>query len=472
MPEINEQSKDKVVIDYAPENMSEEERRSLLGMNIENEFNAISRDLDKFHAIFYQIWEMGYPRLTFDVPTAAVGFDKKGRRIEFMFNPIFWKESDTYTKEFVICHECLHVILNHGMRIKDLKGKEFWARIANYALDVVINHMLVNKFNFDRYSIQDQDKYCWIDTVFGKDHKQVDRNRAFEYYFGLLKEKIVEDLSTMKLKIKNADGSTSDVGGEMVDVHDFLEGLDNESLQKEIEEHINKNLNDFDKKDFIDKLSKTGEGKERMKESNSKQAGSVAAGITFKMNLYEKVKKKKKWETVIKKWSMKFMKNEQGIEQWAKVNRRISDLQTNLLLPSEIDEQHMTQDRIQVWFFLDVSGSCVHLKDRFFRAVRSLPEDRFLVKLFSFDHEVYNVDIKKGEVYGGGGTSFSILENRIQSDIKKEGLKYPEAVFVMTDGYGDKVLPQFPKKWYWFLSDNYRYCIPQESNIYSLKDYE
>ena len=52
MPEINEQSKDKVIIDYAPENMSEDERRSLLGMNIENECNAISRDLDKFHAIF------------------------------------------------------------------------------------------------------------------------------------------------------------------------------------------------------------------------------------------------------------------------------------------------------------------------------------------------------------------------------------------------------------------------------------
>ena len=92
--------------------------------------------------------------------------------------------------------------------------------------------------------------------------------------------------------------------------------------------------------------------------------------------------------------------------------------------------------------------------------------------MFSFDHEVYDVDMKKGEVYGGGGTSFSILEDRIQKDIKIYGKKYPEAVFVMTDGYGDAIRPQFPKKWYWFLSYNYRDLTPKECNIHMLKDYE
>jgi predicted metal-dependent peptidase len=471
VPEINEQ-KDKIVIDYAPTSISEQERAELLGMNIQEEFNTISRDLDKFHAIFYQIWDMGYPRLSFDIETACITFDKKGRRIEFLFNPIFWKKSSTYTKMFVICHECLHVILNHGRRIKDLKGGKFWQKAANYALDVVINHMLVDKFNFDRYSIDGQENYCWIDTVFGKDHKDVERNRSFEYYFGLLKQKLVESaMASAKMKIKNLDGSTSDVNGELVDAHEFLEGLDNESLKKEIEENINNNINEYDKKDFVDKLGKTGEGKEQIKQSG-KEAGSVAAGIVFKMNLYEKVKKKRKWESVIKKWSLKFIKDEQGVEQWARVNRRINGLNTNLMLPSEVDDQNLHQDKIEVWFFLDVSGSCVHLKDRFFRAVRSLPDDKFIIRLYSFDNEVYDVDMKKGEVYGGGGTSFAILENKIQQEMKTYGKKYPEAVFVMTDGYGDAVKPQFPKKWYWFLSYNYRSYVPQESNIHMLKDYE
>lgn len=476
MPEVFEKSESPPkVVDYAPKNISETDRATLLGMNITEEFNEISRDLDKFHSVFYQIWEMGYPRLTFDIPTAAIKFDKKGRRVEFLFNPVFWKESDTYTKEFVICHECLHVILNHGVRIKDLKGAKFWAKVANYALDIVINHMLVDKFNFDRYSIDGQEKYCWIDTVFGKDHKQVEKNRAFEYYFGLLKQKIVENAKSMsgKMKIRNGDGSESEVEGELVDVHDFLEGLDNEELKNDIKEHINNNLNDIDKKNFVDKLNQTGEGSKSISDEKEQQAGTVAAGITFKMNIYEKVKKKSKWETVIKKWSLKFMREDHGVEQWAKTNRRISNLSIDLILPSEIEDQKDIQDKIEVWFFQDISGSCIHLKDRFFRAARSLPEDKFLIRMFSFDTQVTEVDIKKGELRGGGGTSFSILESYIQREIKANpSQKYPEAVFVITDGYGDRVNPQFPKKWYWFMSANYRDCIHKECNINMLKDFE
>lgn len=460
------------VIDYAPEGMSEKERAELLGMNITEEFNEISKDLDKFHSIFYQIWEMGYPALTFDLPTAAVGFDKKGRRIEFMFNPKFWKECDTYTKEFVICHECLHVILNHGVRIKDLKGNRYWQRLANIALDVVINHMLVDKFNFDRRSIKNHDGYCWIDTVFGKDHKKIEKNRSFEYYFGILKQKTIEDVKSGKIMFVNGDGSLSGMG-DLIDAHDFLEGFDSDSLRKEIEDHINKNINDIDKKNFVDKLKETGEGQEHLKENPNQQAGSVAANILFKMNIYEKVKKRRKWETVIQKWSMKFMKEDHGVEQWAKMNRRISDMSTNLLLPSEVEDDNVVNDRIEVWFFQDVSGSCVHLKDRFFRAARSLPEDKFIVKAFSFDTQVHEVDLKKGHIRGGGGTSFSVLESYIQKAIKAgKSAKYPEAVFVITDGYGDNIRPERPKNWYWFLSTNYRNCIPTECNVHFLKDFE
>jgi len=471
MPEIVDDKK----IGYSTENLSESEKSDLLNMNITEEFNEISRDLDKFHSVFYQIWEMGYPRLTFDIPTAAVCFDKKGRRVEFLFNPLFWKKCDTYTKEFIICHECLHVILNHGIRIKDLKGVKFWGEVANYALDIVINHMLIDKFNFDRYSINDQEKYCWIDTVFGKDHGRVEKNRAFEYYFGLLKEKIVENVksSSGKMKIRNKDGSESEIAGQVIDAHDFLEGLDNEEMKKDIEEHINENLNDIDKKNFIDKLNDTGEGSKTIKEQKDKKAGTIAGGITFNMNIYEKVKKKPKWESVIKKWSMKFLKEDQGVEQWAKINRRIANLETSLMLPSEVDDQKDVQDRIEVWFFQDVSGSCVSLKDRFFRAARSLPEEKFLIKMFCFDTSVHEVDIKKGELIGGGGTSFSIIEDYIQKRIKQNPLgKYPEAIFVITDGYGNKVIPQFPKKWYWFLSVNYKGFIPNECNINMLKDFE
>lgn len=457
--------------DYTPKNLSEEQVKDLLGMNIKDEFNKISKDLDKFHAIFYQIWEMGYPRLSFEVPTAAVAFDKKGKTIDFIFNPIFWKESDIYTKEFVICHECLHVILNHGIRIKDLKGNIFWQNIANMALDVVVNHMLIDQFNFDRISIKNQENYCWIDTVFGKDYDKVEKNKSFEYYFGLLKDNIKESACSGKMRIKNLDGTMSDINSQTIDIHDFIDGFDDESIKNTIKERINKSMNEFDKKDFHDKIKNTGEGKESIK-SNEQEAGNIAAGIKFITNIYEKVNKKRKWETVIKKWSLKYLKSEQDVEQWAKTNRRINGLETNLLLPSDIEDHNISNERINVWFFLDTSGSCIHLKDRFFRAARSLPQDKFIIRLYSFDTEVYDVDIEKGEVYGGGGTSFYIIENRIQRDIKKYNTKYPEAVFIITDGYGDTVVPQFPKKWYWFLTTKCKSYIPKDSNTYMLSNYE
>ena len=57
---------------------------------------------------------------------------------------------------------------------------------------------------------------------------------------------------------------------------------------------------------------------------------------------------------------------------------------------------------------------------------------------------------------------------------EKEGKKYSNigAVFVITDGAGDYVKPENAKKWYWFLSENYTNCIPKNSNIFLLKDYE
>jgi len=122
---------------------------------------------------------------------------------------------------------------------------------------------------------------------------------------------------------------------------------------------------------------------------------------------------------------------------------------------------------------LDVSGSCAGLADRFWKAAMSLPEDRFGTKLFCFNTEVFEVDMEKPRLKKGGGTYFSILENYIQDRMKEDTkMEYPDAVFVITDGYGDVIEPQEPTRWYWFLSRLYQDCIPIESNIFMLEDFE
>ena len=144
----------------------------------------------------------------------------------------------------------------------------------------------------------------------------------------------------------------------------------------------------------------------------------------------------------------------------------------DLMLPSDFDDDKIKYEKIDVWFFCDTSGSCLHFKERFFNAARSLSPEKFKLRLFSFDTEVYDADISTGKLYGGGGTKFDIMEQRIQKEIKNKNIKYPSAVFVITDGFGNALQVQHPKRWYWFLSHNYRTCIPKNSNIYLLSQFE
>ena len=95
--------------------------------------------------------------------------------------------------------------------------------------------------------------------------------------------------------------------------------------------------------------------------------------------------------------------------------------------------------------------------------------------MFCFDTRVFKLsdeDIAAGKLYGFGGTYFHILEEYIKQEIKKENKKYPDAVFVITDGMGDNVYPQIPQRWYWFLSADYTYCIPNKSHKFMLENFE
>ena len=115
----------------------------------------------------------------------------------------------------------------------------------------------------------------------------------------------------------------------------------------------------------------------------------------------------------------------------------MSLLPRKMFLPSEmeIDERDFEKTQIDVWFFLDTSGSCWNLKDRFFTAAASLPPERFNIRLFCFDTVVKETTLESKKVYGGGGTCFKILEEEIQKEIR-QGAEYPTGVFVITDGYG------------------------------------
>lgn len=427
-------------------------------MNSE-EFLTISNELEKFHAVFYQMWKMGEPVYSNETPTAFIKFDKRGDFIYFGINENFWKGLTFYEKLFIICHESMHIILNHGYRLSYIVEK----RLGNQAADVVINHLLIKKFGFDRKKIKNWEEYCWIETLFDK-KDNVKKDKNFEYYFNLLNKKsstknnkLVDDHSRLSLPKKSNEDSNNIIG----ELNNEMSEEEKNSIKETIEKHYMQQT--MNMRDVMEKYGNFGRmaGKEK--------------GNRWSFAKVSKIQEKRKWEIVIKKWANKYIKNDiTSIEQWARINRRFAFLNKDLILPSEMEDENLTFDekKIEVWFFQDTSGSCESFKDRFFKAALSLPKDRFDVKMHCFDTQVYKTDLKSKKLYGFGGTSFSIIENFIQKDIKKRGVEYPKAVFVITDGYGDNVSPQFPNKWYWFLSNNYKFFIPQKSNVYMLKDFE
>jgi hypothetical protein len=409
------------------------------------EWMEISLALEDHHAIFYELWHMGRPFFTDDIETAAVRFaGDSGEFVEFLFNPEYWNNLTPYERLFVISHECLHVILNHGIRTT--KGKD--APRINTALDIVVNHLLVNAFGFDRSRIRDEDVLCWTDTTFKDDPKmaEIPTNESYEYYYQKIPESMVIDVFT-------------------IDDHSFLNGEVDTIIDK-----LDSRLTQEEKGTIKDVIKKHY-AKEKTEYEDER--GGYGCGHWSFINVAP-VTAKKKWETVIFKWSQKYMRA--GLdehEQWARVARRFELLPQEIILPSEMEDESKDFDRIPIHLYMDTSGSCVKYKDRFFRAAMSLPKDRFVVRLFCFDVAVHETTLVSRKIYGGGGTCFDIIEQNVQKVMKAEKSAYPEAVFLITDGKGSPVVPKFPERWHWFMTRNASSAyIPDKSKTYKLDNFE
>lgn len=417
-------------------------------MDINSDWEDLKNKLACHHSIFYKVVEMGKPYLTDKIPTAAVQFDKEGRFINFLFNEKFWQECNDYKKMFVICHEALHIVLQHGTRFLENVNNQ----IANIAMDVVVNHSLVRDFGFIRSEVDPNTDYCWVDTVF-KNKKYLGfpypDDESTEFYYNEIEKNMQEDR-------KNGGSNNNGKGNQLVDDHDGVSDSELEEIVKQAIESLDEN----EKQQLKDSLNKI------------KNAGT-ATGDWLNIGKIKKIRKRK-WETVIKKWELQIKKiAEAEKEQWIRKSRRMNSYHNGLILPSEAEVEcfAMHKNKINVYFFLDTSGSCINLAERFFTAANSLSKEKFDIRLFCFDTKVEEIDLNARKIYGGGGTSFDIIEGKIQEE-KKKSRKYPAAVFIITDGMGTKVTPEFPKRWHWFLSESFKRYIPKESFVHELKDFE
>lgn len=399
-------------------------------------YYKISNQLLEFHELFYKFWTVGRPTFTNKIPTAAVCFNKKdGKFFQFLFNPDFWDSLDDYERCFVIAHECLHVVLNHGIRARDGEPRK-----TAIAIDIIVNYILSNNLGLKLTPKLLEGSH--FQTVF-KDHKKIPKNKSFEYYYNLLEEH-PEEVN---------DGVLEGAGD-----HGYLMELDMDGLMEYIFE--NQNLTDEQKKEIKNKI-----------EAQLKQAGTESLDNIMEIYGNSKRKLSFKWEQLMKhlvRTKMSIYQREYAGANWTKEDRRTALLPSDVIMPLYLNEK--PEFKNEMWFFTDCSGSCSHLVDQFTEVARSIPEKIFDVKYHIFDTITKEWDIKKTYAEAGGGTCFSQIETYIQNKIKKEKIRYPKTVFIITDGCGTPVKPEYPANWFWILSADQRDCIPTECNIIPMSE--
>lgn len=371
----------------------------------------------EYHNLFFRtLWEVSEIYLCeTTTETALVTIDDD--HIRFVFNPVFWNKHSLKFKLFVICHEQLHLMLDHINRLAFNTGN---IQLKNIAADISVNHMLIRNYDFDRdVDIPDWRNFCWVDTVF-IDKPNIPTNETAEYYYAQL---ISNNIS--------CDQST-------IDDHGKFDPITNKAVTQAIDTASSQWVNQPPSNIPL----------EYWKEQ-------IQSHIQNKVvQIVDIQPKKQSWKAVYNR-IIKSIFEQKQIDCWYSTDRRYTLLPNDLMLPSvrEID----VYSKVKVHIYLDTSGSCVEDAKYFLNSSFTFDKDLFEIKRFGFDVNVYDIPNKPPyKLKGFGGTSFNCIQKHVNSCTQVD------AVFVFTDGDADLITPINPIKWFWMILPN-----GTKSNIYS-----
>lgn len=374
-------------------------------------------------------------------PTAMVYLKGRPRMV---INKPWWDKLTPATQVFVIVHECLHAMLDHGLRNgRDLLPHATPIQI-NRAQDITINEMIESLFGIPRMALTDWDKYCWISTCFPGD-PTILPNETFIYYL----ERLVKDNKDLPVLI--------------LDMHGAGDGDDSD------EEELDPDVLD----ELFDTL--TPEEIEKLK-------GALGRGPGAGLGGYLERKETKKKLTVAK--LIRGMRSAASrmtpSDTFVTPARRFASLPDDMLLPNAHDSKR-GNDKFLVSLWLDVSGSTAHLRPMFYELRELFLKEKDLLQVRSYvfaDRLAEITEHNQNYNVGGGNAPFQIIEEELTKPVtaKRGGTKkvprYPDCVIVITDGGAGGVRPKFPKRWLWLMTDpkDGMFHIPAGSREVFIKD--
>jgi len=399
------------------------------------EYKNILNSLSNYGIFYYKFWSLANISFTDKVKTLGIYIENK--KIYLIINENFWNSLDKDQKMFCVLHEILHIIFYHFPRIVKILSidKNASKDILNIAADLIVNEKLINHFDFDSNIL---DFIYTYEKVFEEhsDYEYLEEIKEFHL------EKLYKYLKDNQENCNLGKVALSDEHLEF----DFTKEFDNFIRDNFDKEEIKKALGDL-----------------KGKEGEASPDGSSEIEKIFEI---KKVIPNKKWESIVKNKLKRILFEEE--DTWIMRKRSHQSLDPKFLIEGVLDIELEKKDKKLITLFLDVSGSCAHLSERFLKLVKRIPEESFIIEAYSFDTKVHKLDLKTNKIIGGGGTAFNILENEL---LKLH--KYPEYVFVISDGFGNTVNPKHPERWNWLLTEyNTKSFIHEDSKVYLLTEFE
>jgi len=413
-------------------------------MDIKERFkNAIDTLYKNACNLATEVTKLGYPALSNNIPTAAVGWDKEQQKVRFEFNEEFASKLNDDEFAFVVGHEATHLAICHifliGDRIESIKRNAALTDIekaskcnvymmkANIAADCVVNDSLVNIYKLAPQLVDM--------AVYGKKTVGIDcHNLSMEEVYQLLPE-------TKEYTF---------------DVHNWESFMDkNGKIDKGFADKI---------RGFIDRnlgnSALSDEENRKLEESAKILEESLPAGSAPLGQRREIIKTSRKYANW-NKLLLDIVDAKKDEDKWSRPNRKLISFYPEVILP-----RYEPAEIEQVFVAIDASGSINRDQlSLFVDVVRNSPK-RFKINAVTFDTQCYPLDIMKQDPVGGGGTCFAAIEEYIQKELPR----YPKAVFVLTDGHGTSVTPQHPERWAWVLTDNYSEYYCKNMKRYKIKE--
>ena len=344
--------------------------------------------------------------IRFDI-SSATSVNFKGAKYVMYFNPIIFLELNMKQMETTIKHEILHVISQHLIRAKELKGK-YSTLALNISMDVVVNQYLDY---LPPYSIT-------LEYINNKYDMKLEPYKTFEYYL----EKVQTELD---LQEENDEGEEVDSNENVIVDFDPERTHD---MWEESDEVDEKTLNEFTEK-FADSAQK------------GKNPNYIDAMIKSLKNRNGELP-----------WNL-FLKKLMGTIE---ANKKKTVTRRNRRQPSRLDLRgELRGHKAEIAVAIDISGS---ISDEEFK--QAIKEVLAIVKshnqeitIIECDKEIrraYKVksprDVQE-RIATGGGTKFSPVFEYANN--KKINL-----LIYFTDGKGEEKLEVIPRgyKTLWVIS--------------------